>query len=335
LRSYITFEENKVYCKCGFKGNEKLDFVEAYSRCTVRFEEYIFMFCPVMSLNDIHRIFGIDWKTVKDIDIRYTTKALETLKNITPKRIGVDEIAFEKGQSYLTIVRDLDLGKVIWIGFERKKETLDRFFDELGREKSEKIEVVVMDMWDPYIASVNEHCPAADIVFDKFHIVKTVNVALDKVRKEQFADASDEERKNMKRKRFIILRREENLNEKQHQLLEELKQKNEPLYQAYLLKEHICELLDGTDLDVAVDGLDIWKRNVEKSGFKPFAKCLNTIKNYFYGVLNYFRHLVTNAGSEGFNNKINLIKRRAYGYADPDYFKLKIFQACGLMKSNP
>ncbi|MDG6219703.1 MAG: ISL3 family transposase, partial [Candidatus Thermoplasmatota archaeon] len=278
---------------------------------------------------------GLDWKTVKDIDTYYIRKGLIGLKDLTPRRIGVDEVAYEKGHKYLTVVRDLDLNRVIWIGKERKKETFDVFFTELGIEKQRLITVVVLDMWDPYIASIKEHCPYADIVFDKFHIIKKINEAVDTVRKTEFSKANDEERIQMKRKRFIILKRKKNLTEKQHEKLQELMKNNEQLYKAYLLKEQISDIFDEDDYDTAMKRLYHWIQNVERSEIQPFKKVLKTMGQYSYGIHNYFNYHITNAGSEGFNTKINIIRRKAYGFWDLDYFMLKIFQSCGVMKLDP
>ena len=329
---YITFYEHKVYCPCGFKGTEKLEFIRPYSRYTIRFEEFVYRLCPHMSLVEVCNITGIDWKTAKDIDIFYTNRQIESLRNMFPTRIGIDEIASEKGYKFLTIIRDLDIGRVIWIGDGRKKETLDSFFAEIGPEKTASIKVIVLDMWDPYLYSIEDQCPNVDIVFDKFHIVKLVTEALDEVRRKQFAKANDEERKNMKKKRFLILKRHDNLDDRQLQMLDALMEKNTPLYKAYLLKEHICDILDGDDFNIARKRFDDWFENVMASEFRPFIRCMNAIKRYFFGVMNYFIHRITNASSEGFNNKINLIKRRAYGFADMEYFKMKIFQSCGVLK---
>jgi transposase len=285
-----------------------------------------------MTISDISELTGLNWKTIKEIDIFYTKQRIESLKNIFPTRIGIDEVAYEKGQKYLTVVRDLDLSKVIWVGLDRKEASLDAFFDELGWEKTLRIEVAVLDMWDPYIASLKSHCPHVDIVFDKFHIVKYINDALDEVRRKEFAKASDDDRKDMKRKRFLILMREEDLNDTQRERLDKLMKQNETLYKGYLLKEQISDILEGYDLGEAISRLEKWIQNVMESGVEPLIKCIKTIRHYFYGIANYFRHHVTNAGSEGFNTKINIIRRRAYGYSDLDYFILKIFQACGVMK---
>lgn len=288
-----------------------------------------------MTIKDTSEVVHLNWKTIKDIDKFYIRKQIENLKNINSKRIGIDEVAYHKGHKYLTVVRDLDLNAVIWIGIKRKKETLDKFFDEIGEMKSFKIELTVLDMWDPYIASIKEHCQKADTVFDKFHIIKKVNEALDKIRKKEFADATVREKLNMKRKRFIILKRNKNLSERQLERLDELMKNNETLYKSYLLKEQISDIFDEEDHENALKRLSEWIENVKGSGFEPFENVVKTLRRYSYGIHNYFRYKVTNAGSEGFNTKINVVRRKAYGYRDLDYFILKIFQACGVMKIDP
>jgi transposase len=200
--SFIRFPERRIKCACGFRGFEGLDFVDSYSRCTRRFEEYVFHLCKLMTLADVSRLLEIDWTTVKNTDKKYLSRLTVGLAEANPLRIGVDEVAYTKGHNYLTIVRDIDVGKVLWVGLSRTKETLDSFFRELGPLKSRAIRVVVTDMWDPYITSVLEHTDA-EIVFDKFHVAKKVNEALDSVRKQEFAQADSQERKEMKHKRFL------------------------------------------------------------------------------------------------------------------------------------
>jgi len=329
-RVYINFQEYKIKCKCGYNNYEKFDFVRPYSRYTIRFEDYVAMLCELMSLSDVSRVTGIDWKTAKKIDKLYIKKGIVPLEDIYPSRLGIDEIAYEKGHKYLTIVRDLDIGKVIWVGLARKEETLDRFFNELGKDKTKDIELAVVDMWDPYIASIKKNCKTADVVIDRFHLIKIINDAIDKIRKKEFASADDKERKDMKHKRFLILARNKNLKPKQRDNLRFMMKRNRKLYKAYLLKEQIGDIFDEDNENDAYWRLVNWMENVEKSKIDELIKCLKTIRKYFYGIYNYFRYKVTNAGSEGFNNKINIVKRRAYGFSDLEYFKLKIFQSCGV-----
>lgn len=327
-KCFVGFAERKIKCSCGYRGVEKLSFTDKYEHQTKRFEDYVSRLCQLMTLQDAAKVAEIDWKTAKRIDKKYLGQLVASLESINPTRLGVDEIAYRKGHKYLTVVRDLTMGRVIWVGIGRKKETLGKFFEELGEKKRSKIQVFVMDMWDPYIASVKENTNA-EIVFDKFHIAKKITEALDNIRRQEFAKADAETRKNFKKKRFIILKRGKRLDKEKQETLNELMKENERLYQAYLLKEQALDIFDEDDEKTALERLDKWFENVEESGIEQFKAVVKTLRSYFYGVVNYFRHRLTNAASEAFNTKINVIKRRAYGFRDIEYFKLKILQSCG------
>lgn len=199
----------------------------------------------------------------------------------------------------------------------------------MGTVKSAEIKDAVLDMWDPYISSIKEHCPNAAIVFDKFHISKKVNEALDSVKKAEFRKADSDERRTMKKKRFVILKRQKTPTSDEAEALYALKQKNDRLYSAYLLKEQVLNIFDEQDRDTAVRRFETWFANIAQSRLTQFDKVVKTIRTYFYGIENYFTHRITNGGAEGINNKINVIKRMAYGYRDLEYFKLKILQSCG------
>ena len=324
----LRMEFYKINCSCGYRGIEEISFLGKYQRVTKRLADFVCKLCERMCISDVAKTLGLDWKTVKKIDKENLKSTVKGLENSNPKRIGIDEIASHKGHNYLTIVRDLDQG-VIWIGDKRKEETLDKFFAELGKEKSSKIEVAVMDMWDPYIASVNENT-SANIVFDKFHISKVINECLDSIRKREFARADDNERKEMKHKRFLILAREIHLDNDEKEELKVLMKQNTTLYKAYLLKEQILDIFLTGSWNDGIQRIQEWFANVAKSGIEEFDKVVKRIQRYFYGIINYFRYGLTNAGSEGFNTKINVIKRRAYGFRDIEYFRLKILQSCSM-----
>lgn len=326
---YIEFDSYQLDCKCGYNGYEELEFCEDYSRYTKRFEEKVVILCLKMCIKDAAKEMRIGWSTAKNIDKRNARKYIVDLEQASPEKIGVDEIAYEKGHKYLTVVRDADLGKVIWVGKSRKKETLDKFFKELGIKKSWRIKLAVIDMWDPYIASIKANTDAA-IIFDKFHIAKTISKAVDEVRKHEFAKADDEERKRMKKKRFLILSRQKRLDDKKRESLMDLLSINERLYSAYVIKEHVLDIMDDEDGNRGIKRFTKWIYNTVASGISEFDNAIKMIKHYFYGIKNYFEYKITNAQSEGFNNKINVIKRRVYGFRDLEYFKLKILQTCGL-----
>ncbi len=327
LRCYVQFSQYKIYCLCGHRGHEKLDLVREYSRCMKRLEDHVAMLCRYMCIKDASIVAELDWKTVKNIDKMSMRESLVSLDSANPSVLGVDEIAYEKGHKYLTIVRDVEKGCVLWIGIGRKEVTLDLFFAVLGYEKSMRIKAVVMDMWDPYIASVHKNTKA-EIVFDKFHIAKKAGECIDTIRRKEFRGAGKEERKEWKDKRFLILGRQKNLSEQKKETLQELLEQNQPLYKAYLLKEQLLDILDGHHQNIAVLRLQTWKNNVTESGLKEFQTLVKTLDYYMYGVTAYFKHHITNAGSEGFNNKINIIKRRSYGLQDLEYLMLKILTTC-------
>jgi len=325
-KCFIAIKTYRIICKGCYRGMEKLDFILPGERFTERFANYIFHLCEKMTLKDVAEMAMINWRTAKRIDKKKLQEQFKDLNNINPTRIGVDEIAHEKGHKYLTIVRDLDAG-VIWVGEKRKEETLDQFFQELGKEKSLKITVAVIDMWDPFIKSIKENTKA-EIVFDKFHIAKKINEAVDNIRKREFAKADKEERIEMKHKRFLILSRNENLNKNKREDLNHLLALNKTLYESYILKEQALNIFQRKQRNVALGRLKNWKENVHESRIEEFQKLLKTLEHYWYEIENYFTHHVTNGASEGYNNKINIIKRRAYGFKDIEYFKLEILQSC-------
>lgn len=327
-KCFLVFDERKIRCRCGYRGVEKLDFVDKYSPCTRRFEDYVAALCQRMCLTDVASVVEIDWKAAKRIDKKYLSRLVTGLDEVYPTRLGIDEIAYQKGHNYLTVVRDIDIGRVIWVGQTRRKETLDAFFAELGAEKCAQLEVCVLDMWDPYIASVRENTNA-EIVFDPFHVARKITEAVDDVRKQEFARADAATRKKFKKKRFLILKRGKRLDEESRETLTSLMAENERLYQAYLLKEQALDIFDEKDEETALQRLERWFQNVKEARLAPFEAAVKTIRSYAYGITNYFKYRLSNAASEAFNTKINIIKRRAYGFHDLDYFKLKILQACG------
>jgi len=196
-----------------------------------------------MPVDELEGCCRSNWKAAKRIDKNHLSKLVAGLESITPTMLDVDEISYQKGRKYLTVVRDLTPREVIWAGISRKKEALSKFFKELGKKKCRRIKFVVLDMWDPYIASVKENTKA-EIVFNKFHIAKEITEALDKIHRQEFAKADPELKKKFKKKRFVILKRGKRLDKRNQETLQDLMKGNEKLYQAYLLKEQVLDSPD-------------------------------------------------------------------------------------------
>jgi transposase len=325
---YIEFKQKKIRCKCGYRGLEKLDFVAKSRRVTKRMEAYVVSLCEKMSLKDVARVTGLNWKTVRVIDKEFVKSLLPDINNLEIRRIAIDEIAVMKGHKYVTIIRDYDSGVVLKIFFGRKYVDTKKALNELGEKRLCKIEFSSLDMWDPYIKAIRECCQNVKLVFDKFHVVKKVNEALDKVRKNEFANAKPEEKKKMKHKRWIILKRTKNLKSTQKEDLNTLMNSNNYLFKAYILKEQILSIFEDTEsnFEKIENRLYSWMENILSNSMEEFYGVMNTIRDHLEGVLNYFRYGMTNAIAEGFNTKINILKRRAFGFRDIEYFMLKIVQ---------
>ncbi len=328
-KCFLRFKQKKIHCSCGYRGLEKLGFVQKLRRVTARMETYVVSLCEAMSLKDVSLATNLDWKTIKNIDREYIKSTLPDISKLDIKRIAIDEVAIMKGHRYFTIIRDYDTGLAIKIIFGRAYEETAKALDSLGKEKLAKIEYASLDMWDPYIKAIREKCPNAKLVFDKFHVVKKVNEALDKVRKNEFNHAEKNERINMKHKRFIILKKASNLDRKEGEELKALMQSNANLYKAYLLKEQIISIFDDKEstFEQIKERIILWFENILSNEMEEFYEVVNTMRRFFDGILNYFRYGMTNAIAEGFNTKINVIKRRAYGFSDIEYFMLKIYQS--------
>ncbi len=332
---YLLLRKGRVHCPCSFTGYEDIDFVDQNQRQTTRFEEFLFMLCDRMTVMDASALMQVNWKRAHTID-KKTLKKLKLDHTLPPLRvIGVDEISFEKHHKYFTIVYDLSTKNgVLYVSQGRTEESLNEFFSHLSEDQRHSIRAVCLDMWDPYINSVNEFLPNATIIFDRFHIKKHLNECLDGLRRSIAREQglSKEERKVFKHKRWVLLKNQQNHNQKDKLALDELKRINSPLYEAYLIKEQFDYFYQCTNEQQGQEFIENWFRQIPKAIQGFFKSFYNMLKRYLYGVTAFFRYQYTNSTAEGINNKIKVLKRMAYGYQDQEYFKLKILRKCGYLQ---
>ena len=169
---YVLFKQKKIRCSCGYRGVEQLDFVAKSRRVTKRMETYVVSLCERMSVKDVVDVTRLDWKTIKTIDAEYIRSLLPEILTLNITRIAIDEIAIMKGHKYFTIIRDYDTGVVLRIFFGRTYKETATALASLGAERLSRIRFVSLDMWDPYIKAIREQCSQAQLIFDKFHVVK-------------------------------------------------------------------------------------------------------------------------------------------------------------------
>lgn len=225
------------------------------------------------------------------------------------------------------MVYDLIKGRVIYVGHGRAEQSLDKFFKRL-RCSGTTIWAVAMDMWLSYFNAVIHNIPDAKIIFDRFHIVKMMNKALDEVRRALYHDeAFLNNRDLVKGIRWLLLKNNKNLSDEKNERerLEKTLQINKPLAQAYYLKEELGQLWLKDTRQEADTFLHSWVEEVQTTTIQPLIKFANTLMAHRTDILNWFDYRISTGPLEGFNNKIKVLKRKAYGYRDMEYFALKIY----------
>ena len=306
---------------------EQLTFLADNPSYTKRFAYYIGRRCRQATIKDIADEFRLDWDTVKLLDMQYMRAQLAKAGTPGPKAIGIDEISIRKGHTYRIVVSDLIRRRPIWFGgVDRSEASMAEFYKWLGDSKSHGIRLAVMDMWKPFRNAAREHAPQAAILFDKFHIMRHLGEALDKVRKSEYARLSGKSRRYIKGQKYTLLSRRENLTLDGRRALKTLLAANQRLSTAYLLKESFGQLWDYEREVWARRFFENWRASLKWQRLGPYEKFADMIDRHWDGIAAYCRpeNKVSLGFVEGLNNKIRVIQRRAYGLRDEEYLRLKI-----------
>ena len=306
---------------------ERFDWLADNPFYTKRFAFYVGRRCRDSSIQDIARELHLDWKTVKSLEKQYMREQLRRVGLPGPKVIGIDEISIRKGHTYRIVVSDLLRQRPIWFGGEDRSEaSMDQFFEELGAKKSHKIQLAVMDMWKAFRKSTEKHAPQAAILYDKFHVMRHLNEALDKVRKREYARLSEKDRQYVKGQKYTLLSHWKNLSVEGQDALKTLFKANKRLNKAYLLKESFGQLWEYKSEGWARRFFDNWRSALKWQRLQPFEDFAKMIESHWDGIAAYIHSEddVSLGFVEGLNNKIRVIQRRAYGLKDQEYLRLKV-----------
>jgi len=324
----IRLHGHRVEClDCGAVRRMKIEFAAPRYGYIKRLEKYVLTLLRHATMKDVAHLVGLGWGAVKDIQKRYLTKRFRRARLKGVRRIAIDEIAIRKGHRYLTVVLDLDSGKVLFVGDGKGADALKPFWKRVKRCKHCKIRSVAIDMSPAYIRSVSDNLGAARIVFDRFHIVKLCNEMLTKLRRALYREATELMDKNvLKGTRWLLLKNPENLDtlRDEHKRLKEALKLNQPLATAYYLKEELRQFWAQPDTCSAGAFLFDWMRRAEGSGITLLKKFAHTLAAHKEGMLAWYDEPISTGPLEGTNNKIKTMKRQAYGFRDIEFFKLKI-----------
>ena len=279
------------------------------------------------TIKDIAEEFKLDWHAVKELDKQYMTAQLVKAGRPGPKVIGIDEISIRKRHTYRIVVSDLIRGRPIWFGGQDRSEaSMSEFYAWLGASKRRRIRLAVMDMWKPFRNATEAHAPQAAILFDKFHVLRHLGEALDKVRKREYARLTGKQRRYIKGQKYNLLSRRENLTLEGRQALKALLAANKRLNTAYLLRESFGQLWSYEREGWARRFFENWRASLKWQRLKPYEKFAQMIDRHWDGIAAYCKpeNKVALGFVEGLNNKIRVIQRRAYGLRDEQYLRLKI-----------
>jgi transposase len=287
-----------------------------------------------LSWKETAEAFRTSWEKVFDAVEYVVTFGLEHRVLGRIDAIGVDEIQYAKGHKYLTLVYqiDLDVTRLLWVGRERTIESFQGFFEVIGDQLASKIVFVCSDMWEPYLKVIREKCSEALHILDRFHIVAKMNQALDEVRAgESRRMAREGLEPVLKKSRWLLLKREENLKTEQRFRLRDLLRYNLKTVRAYLLKESFQQLWDYNSATWAGRFLDVWCRHVMRSRIEPMKKIARSLRQHRELILNYFRaqKMLSSGVVEGLNNKAKVTMRKSYGFRTFPALELALYHSLG------
>jgi transposase len=330
--TYVEIRAMRIAC-CGGTRVEQLPFVMPGFRMTKRFFERVAALCtrlPVQAVADMARL---SWDTVARVDKHAIEQALgdRALDLKSLRWIGVDEVTRTGGHVYFTIVTDMISGRVVWIGDGKGEKGLRPFLEALGPKGRRRIRGAVSDLG--YQEVLATWLPKAAHILDRFHIVQWMNDALNQLRRRIFSAAPiDEMGRTLKVKSWVLLSAREKLRRKDSGILNQLAEINEELYHAYLLKEYLRAVLKHPwkYMGALRRRLKEWIDTARLAELPEVVRVANRLEPHIEAVVAGHRHHLRLGLVEAINSKIGALRVQARGFRDPEYFKLKIFQRCGL-----
>jgi transposase len=325
--TFVLVKVARVICfQCEHTRQVKVPFADPRMTYTHSFERYALELSKCTTIQDAASHLNVSWDIIKDIQKRNLQRRFGKPKLKNLKEIAIDEVAVGKGHQYFTLVLDLRTGAVVYVGDGKGVAALTAFWQRLRAARA-KVRAVATDMGKAYIRAVRENLPKAVHVFDHFHVIKLFNDKLSAFRRELFRSlVDDDERRLLKGTRWLLLKNPENLDPQmnERERLQDALNLNTPLTTAYYLKEDLRQIWQQKSKAVARLVLNDWIGRADASGIAMLQQFARTLEEHREGILAYYDYPISTGPLEGVNNKIQTMKRQAYGFRDLEFFKLKI-----------
>ena len=333
-RVFFVYIMRRVNCpSCGVTV-ERVPWGSGKRELTTTYMQFLAHWGRKLSWQEVAETFRTSWPKVfcaVEYMVEWGLKERE-LSGITA--IGIDEVSWSKGHKYLTLVYQIDshCTRLLWIGRERTVETLSSFFHFLGESRSQSLRYICSDMWKPYLRVIAEKAGQAIHILDRFHIVAMVNKAIDEVRAgEQRQMQKDGHDPLLTKSRWCLLKRKENLTERQETKLKDLLRYNLRSVRAYLLKEDFNGFWEYVSAKWAGVFLDRWCTRVMRSRIAPLKKVAGTIRRHRGLILNWFKAKKSFSSGivEGLNNKVKVTTRKSYGFRTYKCAEIALYHVLG------
>ncbi len=334
FKVYFRYAPRRVKCPAHGVKVESLPWGYGKERMTFSYQVFLSRWAKRLSWKETADIFETSWDTVfravkSVVDYGLAHRSLEGVTEI-----GVDEIAVFKGHKYLTLVYQVNAGarRLLWSGPERRVKTLLQFFREFGPEYSAKLQFVCSDMWAPYLKVIAKKAPQALNILDRFHIMRKFNEAIDEIRRGEVKQFKANGQENvLERKRWLLLKRPENLSEKQTARMDELLKLNLASIKGYLLREDFQRFWEYQRFDFAGKFLDNWVTRTLQTDLEPMKKVAWMLRRHKPLVLNWFKAKgeISSGAVEGMNLKAKLTMRKAYGFRTLKCLQIALYHELG------
>ncbi len=304
---------------------------EPGSNLTLSFERQLINLEQECSIEGVKRLTGVSWDRCWGVMARAVQRGQRRKKWRVPQYVGVDEKSFAKRHRYETLVCDLETKTIEWISDGRRTESLAEYFLPFETEELAGIKAICMDMWDPYIRATREHVPdaAEKIVFDKFHIMRLLNEAVDKVRRQEHKQLSEEHNELLKGTKHWWLYNPENMPAYLLPRFSALQGLDLKVSRAWAIKENFRHLWGYSRPGWARRFFQRWYFWATHSRLPEVVKAAKTIQRHLDNILTYLAHPITNALNECINGQIEKVKRMACGYRNREHYKTAIYFHCG------
>lgn len=330
-KTYLKVNRRQWKCKiCGRPFSEELEWLKMRRRYTKRLAENILKQLANSNIKTVCKINGVTTAEVermlKDIEEEVNNQPIESVK-----KLGIDEIALRKGKhDYCAVLVDLEESKLLRILRKRTKEVVGEELIKWGEEVLENIEEVSIDLWTGYKSIVEELMPNAEVVADRFHVMKKINEELDEQRKKERREINKIKKKSEKElkikaitnSKYVLLKNREDLTETEKTKLKEIDDNFPKLKRMYGEKERIRKIYEmAKNWEEGLEEIGKWLNKAKDL----FPKSSKTIRNWIGEIVSYFDNRTTQGRVEGINNKIKLVKRLAYGFRNFNNFCVRVF----------